>query len=1221
MNEAGNSPQQPPVPAGPPQGPPPETGEPGASPGHDPRAAAAPPPRARDLINDHTPGGGGGTGPSDAEPDFGGGRGGEPAGGANPMRNSGGPNAAKSPGGSAAEDGGAGPAKKAGGLAGAKNLPSKPQGDNLKEKGAHAAGQAADQAARKYANSMGVPNKAYDLGKKALASKAGQAMLNKTPAGKLLSKTRLGKSFKDGFMGDADKKKKGRKGEEKADASGSGSGSGKGKVLIAGSAGVLPLVLLMLLPMALGAAMDDNAPSQPDDRSNSVVAKYFPDRWQQVLQQSADRASSGGESDYATVPWTVLAGIVATQTDFARYSPYDSVDRDPGRTAPEITPGGGSGGPDDTTIGDPSGAGPGPISGVGGSGESASAAPGHPGPPPGDLSHQLGWFLWAMRMHESSGNYKAGSRGAACGAYQYMPGTWNNYQGYPTACDAPPSVQDKRAIHDFLVLWKKFHMWQSVAIKHFTGSDEWARSPEKWDSCPAACNVNPTGWGYVDDVMQKMAEAAKKAPAAGAQPAAFPMGPNVTVRPADMGPHAVTVSAGRSTVAAASVADLKAVTAAADLYGATGAADRTDAGEGVLADGCAVGNPSPSIGGKGTQGSGPYLLTPSAAGDMRTMGLDPQNPCDSSFYVARKLSDAAKQVHSDPSSPRWVADGSPNDQENARKYWSKAIEVSGIFMDRTAKPDAPCALPPPDDPKKPWSISFKIISIWHCQVTRMPELYLVTGAQNVNDKFTYTVEQSRSAAEQTLINEAMAVSYAGSGWKTDKCDDKSKDRQGIFPMTPEEAAKAGVTDRCDAEKNIEGAAKLVLAGEKVPPEKRDKKKGDFQPMVGGWQSLSIAMGKDLDIFSAVGPGTSFVASDACTKVMTAYLNKIAPLATEFTALLDPPDQKDLGTWQQKLSALESKNKIGDPGSDPACVVGSWAPGFNGELAQLAAGLAGADASITNNLTGLGNYYQAADGSVKPTDPVVGQDPLVIPRLAPRPFNQIDAPVAADATDAWSRIGTSDGVTLPLSQVAIDYAWFFGGVVSPFDSAGKLIGSLANGSAGGAGDGPTQQTVGPDGCPENAPSNTLLGGSDKIGIHKLCVDSVAQARTPQAAMAVKWALTSLGWPYTQNIPARTTGKSADCSSFVSRAYRDSGAIPNLFHGNAPITTTFREVPWGHQIPFSEAKPGDLVEPESGHVVMHLADGYNVQESTWGEVSHVKREYSSAFWTGWIDASKV
>ena len=247
------------------------------------------------------------------------------------------------------------------------------------------------------------------------------------------------------------------------------------------------------------------------------------------------------------------------------------------------------------------------------------------------------------------------------------------------------------------------------------------------------------------------------------------------------------------------------------------------------------------------------------------------------------------------------------------------------------------------------------------------------------------------------------------------------------------------------------------------------------------------------------------------------------------------------------------------------------------------------------------------------------DSLVIPRLAFRPLKDVGAPIAADATEALARVGSDEGVTIPLEQLAVEYAWFFGGVIAPFNSAGERIGSLANGGGSDSGDGPVQVAVGPDGCPKNAPKNTLRQGAAAIGVHKLCVDSVAKARTPEAARAIKWALTHLGWDDSQ--PHRNENGYADCSSFVSRAYRDSGAIPKLYRGNAPITTTFRQVPWTHQIPLSKAQPGDLVEPVSGHVAMQLADGYKVHTNKTGDVSKVERAYGSAFWTGWVDARKV
>jgi len=35
---------------------------------------------------------------------------------------------------------------------------------------------------------------------------------------------------------------------------------------------------------------------------------------------------------------------------------------------------------------------------------------------------------------------------SACGKYQFVRGTWNNYGGYRSACDAPESVQDAKAL-------------------------------------------------------------------------------------------------------------------------------------------------------------------------------------------------------------------------------------------------------------------------------------------------------------------------------------------------------------------------------------------------------------------------------------------------------------------------------------------------------------------------------------------------------------------------------------------------------------------------------------------------------------------------------------------------------------------------------------------------------------------------------------------------------
>lgn len=91
--------------------------------------------------------------------------------------------------------------------------------------------------------------------------------------------------------------------------------------------------------------------------------------------------------------------------------------------------------------------------------------------------------LATIRQVESGGNYKAKApRSSASGAYQFTDATWGGHGGYQRAVNAPPAVQDERAINHVTNILNTTGgdvtligpIWY---IGHTPSADEWDRVP------------------------------------------------------------------------------------------------------------------------------------------------------------------------------------------------------------------------------------------------------------------------------------------------------------------------------------------------------------------------------------------------------------------------------------------------------------------------------------------------------------------------------------------------------------------------------------------------------------------------------------------------------------------------------------------------------------------------------------------------------------------------
>lgn len=107
----------------------------------------------------------------------------------------------------------------------------------------------------------------------------------------------------------------------------------------------------------------------------------------------------------------------------------------------------------------------------------------------------------ALKSTETGGPgayYRKSYSSSACGAYQYMPKTWNNYMGYKDACHAPEWVQDQKIVLELNATYNKYHDWEKAIAAHLLPCR--AGNKATWNRKVPG---NPTVRQYVNSVLNK----------------------------------------------------------------------------------------------------------------------------------------------------------------------------------------------------------------------------------------------------------------------------------------------------------------------------------------------------------------------------------------------------------------------------------------------------------------------------------------------------------------------------------------------------------------------------------------------------------------------------------------------------------------------------------------------------------------------------------------------
>lgn len=1031
----------------------------------------------------------------------------------------------------------------------------------------------------------------------------------KTGAPTMPGKKSAGK-FKDNLknsvpgMGGNKGGKKGKVNEKDSKVSGNAT---RNKKLLGGAlGGFLALIAIIMLSLTsitsgMGGGGQTALTGPTEDAELEKIKDCIPHEYISLLQDAT--SINGRVKEPANIPWTMLAGLLSTQTGFGKASPYDNVERYP-----------------DLKMNEGCFSGPGTSTGDSGSGDLGPDGQ-HESVPAGEIPEKFRPMLRRMGAvceippyifagfirGESNWNPTAVSGSGAQGFGQFLPGTWDS-EGKDFNGDGL-----KEPTNPYDSMWSTAHYACSILDMY---KKEKEKRPDLWKDTNL---IDATIQGYHDGPYAQK-ENGPGVSSSVEQTEAQGYLPKIRGFAEDFKKKYPELATGDANAALPN-----------DPYLEPRRFPGGDSGGGTGSENCPIAtDPNPIGGMSETQGVGPYLLTIGAANEARKAGYDPQSPCVSE-WVAKQLQKKASEMSSDGVSAGYPefftgVKYDPNNDDSKKKtaanrlFYQAMLTHSGLFVDKKMQ-ETSCEVKQdgePEDDKAAAQIAYsQIVGTFNCIIATEYLLYTVQstspGDPNVpNSLPSFSFTSDRREQRDRIIDEAVKFSYAAhGGWKKDaQCAATADSAQGLIPLTKEEFISAGYDDpagRCDQAKNVRAAALLFVSGEKVPVSKRPHDM-PYTPMLGGWGNISSALGNDRERFENSGPAyTSTSAADKCFPSITAFVNEWAgnEKASKALVALVEANREDQTKVLNDGKRILADNRIKSIAQREQC------QGVSDQDVGQRAG-AHAQSMMSTSQGDQKKFYDAVSTwatylQTNNAAPTRGPDSSKIERLSPVVYKPVKLPTDLKVTPAvQERLDATaggSGSEAGFAETSIDATFYYGWFGSSDDlknsTAGIKSGSLANGdndpfagvSAADDGGG----TTSPDKCPPEGykPPHAEMAYKPQpadISIHDLCVQSVAKARNPETAKALMWAFSNVGKQAYRMDSRRNALGVSDCSAYVSRAYAETTGLA-LYHGDDPtkapnpfITTDFTEE-IAPSVTADEIRPGDI-GVNSGHMLFYL-----------------------------------